>query len=298
MNLLLRFGTAIVLVPGIMYVMWAFNPLGFAAIALLALLVGASEYANIVFPKEGHGLHRLATILSSVLVGGVAFANLYADAAGASYAWLPTTGPVLGMVLVLLSLLFLLWPVDLETAPHRLALAFFGVIYTGLLFALVAGAGLLHAGPAWITMLLMISWLNDTGGYFAGRFLGGKIFANKLYPAVSPKKTWEGFLGGLVGSLLAVVIAKLWFFPLGYQFAGVGHGVGPNLSWLDCVLLAVPAGVIGVAGDLVESMFKRSFHVKDSGAILPGHGGMLDRVDAVLFAAPFLFLYGRYVFDA
>jgi phosphatidate cytidylyltransferase len=197
-----------------------------------------------------------------------------------------------------LSILFLVLPVEFETAPHRLALGIFGLLYTGLLFTFVMGVGLLKAGPAWTLMLLAISWLNDTGGYFAGRFLGGKIFRNKLYPQVSPKKTWEGFCGGLVGSFVAVVLAKLWFFPLGYAYAGFGPGQGPNLSWLDCVFLAIPAGAIGVTGDLVESLFKRAFHVKDSGNILPGHGGMLDRVDAVLFAAPFVFLYGRYFFDA
>jgi phosphatidate cytidylyltransferase len=121
--------------------------------------------------------------------------------------------------------------------------------------------------------VLIIAWVADTGGYFAGRYLGKA----RLYEAVSPKKTWAGAWGGLAGSLIGVAALKLisahW------------------LTWLDVALLAIPGGILGQLGDLTESLIKRSVGVKDSGSLLPGHGGILDRIDAVLFIAPYVFAY-------
>lgn len=296
MNLLKRVFTALVLGPVLLVAMWAFNPFGFYLVAFIAMLIGLHEFASITLPKEGHQVHRIALFVLGTGISILEFLRFYQERTQ-GHSWLPPSSLVVGLAVVLLSLVFLLVPVDLATGPQRLSLAGFGLVYCGLLFTFVAAVGLLRAGPAWVTMLLTISWLNDTGGYFAGRFLGGKIFSKKLYAEVSPKKTWEGFFGGLVGSFVATLIAKFWYFPLGYAYANFGEASGPNLELIDCVLLAIPAGAIGVAGDLVESMFKRAFDVKDSGAILPGHGGMLDRVDALLFAAPYVYLYGYYFFD-
>jgi phosphatidate cytidylyltransferase len=118
----------------------------------------------------------------------------------------------------------------------------------------------------------------DTAAYYSGRTFGKR----KLYPMVSPNKTIEGSLGGLVGSLAGVFIARATFFP--------------QLSVVDSIALPVILGVLGQLGDLFESMLKRSFGVKDSGTIIPGHGGILDRLDSILFAAPAAFLYVHYVF--
>jgi phosphatidate cytidylyltransferase len=136
-------------------------------------------------------------------------------------------------------------------------------------------------GGAWVFVTLTCTWFADTGAYFAGRFIG-PVWPKKLYEAMSPKKTVIGGIGGLAGSLLALAVAKLWYLP--------------SLSWLDCVLVAVPANVLGQAGDLCESMLKRSVGVKDSGTLLPGHGGMLDRIDALIFAVPWVYAYSRWFF--
>jgi phosphatidate cytidylyltransferase len=119
----------------------------------------------------------------------------------------------------------------------------------------------------------MLAWFGDTGGYFAGRFLG----KHKLYPAVSPKKTVEGSLGGLAGS----VVGALW----------ASFGYLPSLPVAHAVPLAIVAGALGQAGDLGESLIKRSTGVKDSGQIVPGHGGILDRVDALIVTSSVVFLY-------
>ena len=122
-----------------------------------------------------------------------------------------------------------------------------------------------------ITGIFLIIWMNDSFAYLIGKQFG----KNKLYPSVSPKKTVEGAIGGLVfGLLAAVLIAK----------------IDPLLSLYQWLLLATVVVITGNLGDLLESKFKRVAGVKDSGAILPGHGGMLDRLDSLIFAAPFAYL--------
>jgi len=122
-----------------------------------------------------------------------------------------------------------------------------------------------------ITGIFLIIWMNDSFAYLIGKQFG----KNKLYPSVSPKKTVEGAIGGLVfGLLAAVLIAQ----------------IDPLLSLYQWLLLATVVVIIGNLGDLLESKFKRVAGVKDSGAILPGHGGMLDRLDSLIFAAPFAYL--------
>ena len=134
--------------------------------------------------------------------------------------------------------------------------------------------------PAWpgSSAALVITWANDTAAYFAGRFLG----RHKLYPAVSPNKTWEGFFGGMVGSVGGMFIARAGFFP--------------EFTVVDCVVLGVGGRDRSApSGDLCESMLKRAYGVKDSGKMIPGHGGMLDRIDALLFNAPLVFVYVQFV---
>ena len=113
--------------------------------------------------------------------------------------------------------------------------------------------------------------------YFFGRFLG----KHKLYPEVSPAKTWEGFFGGFVGSIGFLFLQKAFFFS--------------HLTVVDCLVLGILGGILGPAGDLCESMLKRAYGVKDSGTIIPGHGGMLDRIDALIFNGPMVLLYVQFV---
>ena len=164
-------------------------------------------------------------------------------------------------------------PGELATAFPRMAALTTSYLYVPLLMSFIVGLHALPLGVEWIYIAFFVSWLGDTGAFFAGRAFG----RHKLYPLVSPKKTWEGAIGGLVGSLCGVIGAKLTFLPI--------------LSWADCVLIAIPGGVLGQVGDLCESLLKRSYDVKDSGAILPGHGGILDRADALIFVLPYVFFY-------
>jgi phosphatidate cytidylyltransferase len=125
---------------------------------------------------------------------------------------------------------------------------------------------------------MLIVMTNDSAAYYIGSAFG----KHRLYEAVSPKKSIEGALGGLAGSLVGTMSAKFTFFL--------------QLSLSDAIITALVIGMIGQTGDLFESLLKRSFGVKDSGSIFPGHGGVLDRMDSILFAAPVTYYYAVYLF--
>ena len=148
----------------------------------------------------------------------------------------------------------------------------FGLLYVPVLMAPLALIRQQPDGLALIFLLLASTWLGDTGAYFAGRAFG----KTPLFPRVSPKKTREGVVGGLLLAVVGACVVKL-----------VGN---PNLSWPAVIALGVLLDIAGVVGDLAESMLKRAFGVKDSGWIMPGHGGILDRIDSLLFSGPLLWL--------
>ena len=155
----------------------------------------------------------------------------------------------------------------LDRAADQTARLVLGAVWIGFLVVLPLMRRADH-GLAWIFLVLAVSWLGDTGGFFAGKYLG----RHPMYPKVSPKKTWEGAFGGITLATGGVFVVR-----------AVGL---PELSVVDCLILGPGLCVAGIVGDLSESMLKRSFGVKDSGAIMPGHGGLLDRIDSVLFVAP------------
>jgi phosphatidate cytidylyltransferase len=125
---------------------------------------------------------------------------------------------------------------------------------------------------------MIIVWSGDTGAYFAGKAFG----KHKLYEAVSPNKTIEGSLGGIAASIGVA-------FLFNYLFAFDSRWI-PLEAW-QVLLLAIPANLLGQLGDLCESIIKRAHDVKDSGTIIPGHGGMLDRIDGLIFASPWVYIF-------
>jgi phosphatidate cytidylyltransferase len=261
-NLLQRVLTAVVAVPLLIYLVYWAPPLAFTGLVVLAAVICAREFYAIV----AGGVRRLAWIgpaLSGAIVAVLAL--LPAD----PRAWATIAG---GLPVAAL-LTFLVKPGDLASVPPRVGAMALGTLYTGVLPAFVA---LLHRipehGPDCIVLLLTVSFLGDTGAYAAGRLFG----RHKLYPAVSPKKTVEGSIGGLAASAGAALLASLWYLP--------------ELPIVPGLVLGLALGALGQAGDLCESLLKRAYGVKDSGRLLPGHGGLLDRIDATLFAACGLYL--------
>jgi phosphatidate cytidylyltransferase len=176
---------------------------------------------------------------------------------------------------VMIPLTFFLFspPASRNRAAEDLGKVALGFLYVSLPLALLLLIDRHPRGNLWILFLLAVIFLGDTGAFYFGRLFGKR----KLYASVSPGKTWAGAFGGFLFSVLSGLFFSR-FFDLG-EFP------------LKMVVLAGCLGVCGQIGDLVESMIKRSAGVKDSGRILPGHGGMLDRVDALLFAIPVLYLF-------
>jgi phosphatidate cytidylyltransferase len=174
---------------------------------------------------------------------------------------------------VLTARLFSPQPVD--GALDDVAVTVTGILYVGLLFAFQAG---IHAGPAgrqWLLFLYFVIWASDTGAYYVGSAFG----RHRLYEKISPKKSIEGLIGGTAASMLVAYACARWLVQ------GLGAG--------DALVLGAVLSLIGTVGDLAESLIKRSAGVKDSGVLIPGHGGILDRMDSMLFAAPALFYYIR-----
>jgi phosphatidate cytidylyltransferase len=262
-NLLVRVATAVVGLPVIaVFVFWQ-DSRGFTALCLLAALLSLVEYTGLTMP--GRPLAERAGI---VLLGCGLFLGL-------------TLRPELGLAWLLASVMasgLLLLPraTDLPAAWTRVVSGGFGVFYVG---GLLAALPLLHEqmGPAWVALAIAVTFGNDTGAYFTGRALG----RHKLAPAISPGKTVEGAVGGLAASLAVVFVARGLFMP--------------SLTLRDGVMIGVLAAIVGPAGDLVESLLKRAAGAKDSGRLLPGHGGILDRIDALLFVGAYVFLYARYL---
>ena len=263
-NLTLRLLTAGVGIPIVLALLFWIPAPGFYGLVAFAVLAGAWEAHAMGAPHDRAG--RVVTMLGAL---GISVVLYFGD------GMLPLASVLVAAVIAVF-VVHLVRVGDLDTVGRRVALSLGALLYVGVLLTFV---GLLHRppfGPLWVMLALTVTWLGDTGAYAAGRLFG----RHKMYELVSPKKTWEGAAGGMLSSAGAALLAHAWYLP--------------ELSVRDALLIALPASLLGQVGDLCESLLKRSFGIKDSGKILPGHGGMLDRVDALMFVAPYVYLYAAW----
>ena len=260
----------LVLLPALFYP----SPEPFCVIALVLITAGAWEWGNL---NDCSGA-------SSLAMGGVCFAICLAAWA---LGWLDRSTPLLwlsvGAFWVLAGTWLLKGGVPIwSTLPKRFRLVG-GLLVLSSAWLAVAQARVI--GINFLLSVLVLVWVADVFAYFAGRALGGRFTSKKLAPSISPRKSWEGVWGGMAG---VMVLALAWRWQDGVQQANVpsfySHLFGRGW-WLFLISLAFMVAM-SVVGDLVESLIKRSAGVKDSSGLLPGHGGVLDRVDALLPALP------------
>jgi len=267
-NLVKRILTGIVflavLIGGIMYNQYTFGGLFF-----LIMLLSLNEFYTLLQKKTGTPQRELGLILGSVIyVTNYALATELYD---------------FKILLINLPLLFLVFLHELfmdNRNPFRnIAYTFTGLIYVAIPFSILPYVYTfpeIHltgvASPAFIMGAFMVLWANDVMAFVVGSLFG----RTKLFERISPKKSWEGAIGGAIGGWAMAYACSILFHQ--FQF----------MEWAGLATIVV---VFGTIGDLVESMFKRALNIKDSGNILPGHGGMLDRFDGILIASPFILAY-------
>lgn len=258
---------------------------------LFALITGSClwEFHGLLFQGDRHkrfrrGAGTLLGVLPFLVYGSKLFGLFVPLAGGAQfdpYLFVAdlsdNVSPILMSLILLLLLAFVLFAVELflvsDTPIDNLGRYLLGIVYIGVPFSLLITISYWHDNyaPMRVLGLLLLTWANDTMAYV----IGSKIGRTPFFPRISPKKTWEGTLGGMVATVLLALILSQWVLDFSIS------------EWL---LLAGIVSVFGVMGDLVESMFKRSLQVKDSGNFLPGHGGFLDRFDSFIFVLPFAWL--------
>lgn len=259
-----RLLTAVIALPLLIILIVKGSVVHFACFMFVVALLGLDEFYRMTLQTR-----RVEGLLAAVLGSSLTIIPLLSMS-----LFLPALS-----ALVLLAAFCLLFRFrDIRQAAQEWALFTAGLLYVPLLLSQLI---LLRAEPygyAWILLMLVIVMAGDSAAYYFGSAFG----KHKLYPAVSPNKSIEGAVGGLAGSVAGAFVSRLIFFP--------------QLGVIDCLVIAFLLGMLGQLGDLFESLLKRSCGVKDSGGIVPGHGGILDRLDSILFAAPAAWLYARFLF--
>jgi len=254
-----RLATAAIAIPLLLLLVISGPTWGFGIFAVVLSILGVAEYASLAFPDR-RGQQTLVVVLATPLILAVASGvGTYVGAALSAAVVLGFTAVLLGRS-------------DFEQGLRDLGVGLVGILYVGFLlphFALVHR--LTPDGPYLVIYLVAVGMAGDTAGYFVGHGIG----RHKLIPNVSPGKTVEGAVGIVLGSILAGAVAKLILLT--------------DWSWNQAIWMSAFLGVIGQFGDLSESIIKRTFGAKDSGRLFPGHGGILDRIDSLLF--PVVFLY-------
>ncbi len=274
-NWALRLITSIIAIP-ILYIVFRYGGPLFVVLITAVGIVAILEYFRLL-DRTDLSIEKYIGVLGVVILPLGAFY-------GYMYLGLGFT------CMVLLVLLSQLLKDDLTDCIYRISVTVLGIAYVGWFVShavLIRNLGSSHdtkelntlyenvsdVGFFYIVLVVAVTFLNDTGAYYVGKFIG----KHKLVPSISPGKTIEGTLGGIVSSIITAVVVNIIF--------------GAPVSYLFVVTFGLLIAVLAVIGDLAESSIKRGSGVKDTGEILPGHGGVLDRIDSLLFVLPFSYYY-------
>ncbi|WP_242346786.1 phosphatidate cytidylyltransferase [Anaeromyxobacter terrae] len=266
-NLVVRVASAAVLFPLAVWLTYV-GGLPFAVLAGGAAAIAAFELV-VMFGAVG-----ATEVFGVAVAGAIPFVAAWEPSGNLLPGW---SGLALGGATIVLFVFSLFRRSPLEEAPRAMAIIALSWLYCGLLIASLVGLRL-RFDVGWVILAFVVTWGNDTFAYFTGHALG----RHKLLERISPKKTWEGFAGGAVGSVVGALVTRALLLQ-------------DELSVGLAIAIGLGGAVLGPLGDLAESMVKRAAGVKDSGKIIPGHGGLLDRIDALLFVAPWVYVCAAYL---
>jgi len=254
------------IIGGVLFLALVFmGNIGYSSLVLLLAIVGLYEFL------------RMARIGRFLLPVAASY-GLMLSIIWPQLMWGGSQGLPLSSILMPVTVLLLVYSVYRKNTFHieHVALTILGALYIGYGFMYMAMARNIPENGLMLTILALLGiWSTDSGAYFVGKAIGKR----KLWPEISPNKTLEGSVGGLITALVVVALTNLLFG--GFSFA-------------QAMGIALIAGIAGQIGDLIESAIKRHFGVKDSGTLLPGHGGVLDRFDSLIVVFPMLYLFGYF----
>lgn len=255
-----RVYTAALLIPAVYAIIRYLPSWGFTLLIVAAGSMALYELYRMTFGERSNPyLVAFGLVTTAAIIGRTHLALPLADLVMAG-----TLGTIVAM-------LFLSTP--LHDRFNDAAVTIFGMLYIGMTLSSLVSTQALPSGEWLVLFLAVVTWAGDIGAYYVGSLWG----RHRLAPSISPKKSVEGLVGGIAFAIVAALLAQHWALPL--------------LSVMDALLLGFLLTGAGLVGDLCESAIKRSVGVKDSGGILPGHGGMLDRLDSLLFTAPAFYYY-------
>ncbi|MGA9075055.1 MAG: phosphatidate cytidylyltransferase [Candidatus Sulfotelmatobacter sp.] len=294
--MLKRIATALVLIPIVTFLVLRAPVPVVAVVAAAVALVTVQEFLKLT---ESYGVHPLR-LPTYIFVGF--FFLLLATSAAVETPQLSAVRFVLGVGFACAISPFIFLTITMRRSPMAggypaAAASAFAFAYIALPMGMLVQLRQQWAGAFWILYLLLVVWAGDIFAYFVGRGLGRHLMA----PRISPKKTWEGAAASLAASLVVGILLFNHALQISSFLLRVGliqrrdglFGLEKPEMW-PIILLTIALNIAAQLGDLVESLIKRGAGVKDSGTILPGHGGMLDRIDALLFAAPVLWYYAAW----
>ncbi len=251
----------------ILYVLYA--PVFFFKLLIITVVAfSLKEFMALALPRHPSSSPRLGIFLGVFLSAVLLFARQ------GSELWMGS----LALISIITFVYYLFADQDLHIVLSQIAITVFGCVYVSGLFSYVGLIRTLSHGTFWIFLVAGTTFMADSCAYFTGHVLG----RHKLAPKISPGKTIEGLLGGILGSIFAAFVCRALFWQ--------------EFSVSSCIILGILVGLVGPLGDLSESLIKRSVGIKDSGQLIPGHGGLLDRLDALLFTAPLVYYYAIFFF--
>ncbi len=273
--------SAIIMGIGIVSGVWLLPLWAFAALVIVMTLIGAMEWVRMFLSDTIERATSVFFIFILVIVHYLSSMPCANSCKLISNTGIHSITGLLPFLFFILCMIFMYRTKQLSGVAERIGCASMGLIYLGICFPFWIHIRTLgDMGNAYVLMALIPAFLCDTVAYIFGKLIGKRKFA----PMVSPNKTWAGYVGALLGAIIGVM--------------GIRFLLLPDFSLLFSVLLILAIWIVSPLGDLIESMFKRSCNVKDSGSLIPGHGGILDRLDALIFTAPvtyYIFVWAQLV---